>query len=94
MHFCQNTQILKIFFSRNGRKIILSILKYSLDVSQNQRHMPDSQEAKCSVGQTLGSAGRHLLLKAAIQMGERRLPNDSCKMHSSGFKETEMGFNQ
>lgn len=56
--------------------------------------MPDSQEAKCSVGQTLGSAGRHLLLKAAIQMGERRLPNDSCKMHSSGFKETEMGFNQ
>lgn len=27
---CQNIQILKIFFARNGRKTILSILKYSL----------------------------------------------------------------
>lgn len=29
MYSCQNTCILKILFSRNGRKIILSVLKYS-----------------------------------------------------------------
>lgn len=28
MYSCQNTQILKISFSRGGRKFILSILKY------------------------------------------------------------------
>lgn len=59
MYSCQNTQLVKIFFSRNGRKFILSRLKYSSGMMMFPKapgiYMPDIQEAKFSVGPTLGN---------------------------------------